>query len=393
MLRSSLFLAASLLALGACEEQPFPYQPYEVSGLTPVAQLSSGPGHRCAVLRNGNLACWGNNGYGQLGIEIDETQPPVGGPRYVPTREDPVEVAAGGTHSCARFADGSIDCWGANVDASLGFAARCAIDDNLCVSLPETLAVENAVAIAAGGPGALDTDASGLPLPASFSCAILSDETVQCWGANGQGQAGPDRKEAVRAEPTLLLDADGEPYTEVIGISLGRAHACLFNAGGELYCWGADESLQAAPAAARARIESLSGVIAVDAGDTHTCAATELGEVYCWGRNLNGQAGSTDANQACGSEGYADCVRSPQRIEGVSNAVAVSVGERHSCALTSEGTVYCWGSNQTGQLGVAQPSLSLPPQRVALPKSAVEISVSTASTCVRHSDGTVSCWG
>ena len=82
---------------------------------------------------------------------------------------------------------------------------------------------------------------------------------------------------------------------------------------------------------------------AIALGDLHSCAIRSDGSVYCWGRNHLGQLG----NGLTGVE----VNLTPVRVTGITDAVGIAVGYNHSCAIRSDGSVYCWGSNQWGQLG------------------------------------------
>jgi alpha-tubulin suppressor-like RCC1 family protein len=140
-----------------------------------------------------------------------------------------------------------------------------------------------------------------------------------------------------------------------------------------------------------ARVPGVTGAVSVAAGERHACAATMGGDVFCWGANLNGQAGPLAPG--CTAEGDA-CRRDPPGVvPGVSGARAVAAGARHSCALLASGELRCWGSNQNGQVGVSGGSLDEPPRLVPLPVPVTSVTAGVFHTCALAGDGTAYCWG
>src|SRR5687767_10499435 len=117
----------------------------------------------------------------------------------------------------------------------------------------------------------------------------------------------------------------------------------------------------------------------------HTCLVRADGNVLCWGNNASGQIG----------DGTSGNIRNvPTAVPGITSAVAVAAGLNHTCVLLASGSVRCWGSNASGQLGVgsATPS-SLVPVTVPNLTSVVSLAAGTSHTCARKSDGSVRCWG
>ena len=142
-----------------------------------VAQLVVGGGHNCALLMSGDVRCWGSNSSGQLGN--DNTDEDVGDDE-LPTAIDPVALGvgtvvglgAGSSHTCARFANGNIKCWGNGGSGRLGYGNP----NNLGVPSPNTVPV---------GGSVLQIDGGG-----SHTCAVLAGGTVKCWGNHFDGQLG-----------------------------------------------------------------------------------------------------------------------------------------------------------------------------------------------------------
>ena len=143
--------------------------------------------------------------------------------------------------------------------------------------------------------------------------------------------------------------------------------------------------------------------VAVSAGGTHTCALTTTGLAYCWGSNRRGQLGNGDHEALPagapfeGFEAYDTTgslrVRLPQRVALSAHLVAISAGNQHTCALSTEGEIYCWGFGRFGQLGHGSFSDSPVPVRVAAQQHFRVVSAGATHTCAIATDGTVFCWG
>jgi alpha-tubulin suppressor-like RCC1 family protein len=104
-------------------------------------------------------------------------------------------------------------------------------------------------------------------------------------------------------------------------------------------------------------LASISQVVEVAASASTTCARVRSGAVWCWGRGDSGQLG--DGRTTYGQP-------SPVRVHELTDAVSVSVGRRHACAVRRDGSVWCWGNNALGQIGDGTNTTAFVPVRVRL---------------------------
>ena len=216
-----------------------------------------------------------------------------------------------------------------------------------------------------------------------FSCAVLVDATVQCWGRNASGQLG---------DGTLLTRAYVgyvSGITSAQSVVAGFAHACALLTNGDVYCWGSNLSGQLGNATTTdssvpVKVLGLpTRAIALAAGSAHTCAVTADNKLYCWGANGSGQLGLGDTvlrNQA----GLA--------AVGVTGVGEVAAGAAHTCVASTAGAVSCWGANAVGQLGRGNTTSSLAPVATGL-TTAAHISARNNNTCAALASGSVQCWG
>src|SRR5262249_53272327 len=124
--------------------------------------------------------------------------------------------------------------------------------------------------------------------------------------------------------------------------------------------------------------------VSVAAGNVHTCGVTTDGGVKCWGHNANGELG--DAT-------YEDRSK-PVDVVGLTNAVAVAAGLNHTCALTSFGGVKSWGANHRGQIGDPTAFERVVPVDVqGLSSGVTAIAAGGLTTCALTNAGAVKCWG
>ena len=210
------------------------------------------------------------------------------------------------------------------------------------------------------------------------TCAVRGGELF-CWGGNQYGTLG-DGSTTDRPRPEKVSGLD-----DVSAVSMGGLGKACAIASGELYCWGHGAGQSGQKVTLPTKVRGMGEVSAVSVGLT-TCAITS-GDLYCWGNNLNGQTGA-------GSDAT---VPEPTRVPGLSGVTAVSTSHTTTCAIAS-GTAYCWGNNADGQVGDGTTTNRSAPTRVTGLDSPTSISTSLYSTCAVANGsggvaGAVFCWG
>lgn len=297
-------------------------------------------------------------------------------------------VAGGQEHTCAARDQGVVRCWGSNADGRLGVTSGDSTTPVLASGPAGEPLMSGVTALAAGG---------------GTTCAVTAAGAAWCWGSNSRGQLG-DGTLVSSATPVRVTGTGGTPLTSVVAVAVGAAHACALAADGSVRCWGANDrgqlgngttvdSARAVQVVGVGGSGTIAGIGAVAAGGEHTCAATTAGNVRCWGRNGSGQLGAVGGDQATpvtvvGSGGLGVLV----------DAAGVSAGEEHSCARQVDGSVSCWGSNASGQLGST--GLGGPaPVKVASVSglgtltAVAHLTAGGSHTCAALTDATAVCWG
>ena len=223
------------------------------------------------------------------------------------------------------------------------------------------------------------------------TCGVTVDSWVLCWGVNNNGQLG--------------IGTLGSAYTPVgIGginfsqISATLLRTCALTPGGAAYCWGAGAlgigplPEQCFDACSQTPLPVLGGhtFTTIGLGGEHTCALTTTGTVYCWGYDGGGLLGIGQAPP----EGSPVPVPIPGlTFTDLAVGGTIGYGGEHSCALTADSTAYCWGYNAYGQLGDSTAIARNVPVRVAAGYRFVSLSVGDGHTCGLTADGTAYCWG
>jgi alpha-tubulin suppressor-like RCC1 family protein len=332
-----------------------------------ISQLSGGSEHACALMDNGKVKCWGENYYGQLGYGdtsfrgIDSsttgenlTEVDLG------TGRTAISVAAGRYHTCALLDNGTVKCWGANNYGQLGKDNTTSLGDN-SNEMGDFL---TAINLGAG------RTALAMDVGQSFTCALLDDGTVKCWGANYYGHLGVGSTVALgdaAGEMAALAAIDLGTGRTARSIALGSDHACALLDNFDLKCWGigfygnlGTENFQNLGDGAGEMGDALTAInlgtgryaVSVQARAYRTCAILDNNALKCWGQNDYGALGRGNTANAGQFAGEMGDNLLPVDVGTGRFVRGVAMGYNHTCVIMDNAFVKCWGRNLYGQLGV-----------------------------------------
>jgi alpha-tubulin suppressor-like RCC1 family protein len=325
--------------------------------------MSAGAANACGLTTTGATYCWGSNSNGQLG-NGDTTKTNVSIPVLVGAGQLPVsftQLSVSAFYACGLTAGGAAYCWGLNAYGELGIGTSTGPRDCSpgfsCSALPmAVLGGLTFAAIGSGGP----------------SCGMTSGGEVYCWGLNNVGQLGGGMPHGINSTTPVLLT--GAP--SIVAVAVGGGHSCGLTTAHAAYCWG---DLGTG--------DTVAGGFAfatIYAGQNHTCGLTSTGAAYCWGGNGRGEIG--DGSSADRS--------TPVAVVGGFTFVTLTGGWEHTCGITPTGAAYCWGTNAHGELGIGTAgNNSYTPIAAAQGFTFSAISAGRSHTCGLTPGGAVYCWG
>jgi alpha-tubulin suppressor-like RCC1 family protein len=380
-----------------------------------VAFLAAGASHACAVLRRGDLYCWGANASGQIGT--GDAGPPMA-PTLVPrdstnaTISGLTSLSLGDAHSCGLRPDGTMLCWGSNRFGQLSTGSVGPDGGEVIDGKPIHSFMSPSIT---GNPQfRYTTLASGSG--AEHGCALAGAAGIVCWGHDDTTQAATDAGIPTPCGEQNLDLCVPRPQSLLISgstVAISRNDSCSVHADGGIGCWGANFLGQLG--------NGKHGVICLGAGCTQpvevgglpmaatkvavgsatTCAILSDKSVWCWGANTFDQLGfahGTDAGDQCcnvepGCAGGRYCKAEPTKVPTLANVLDVVVGDTHACVLLTGGTVDCWGANDKGQLGTGDLNPSPTPKPVVGLTNVAGIVSGAAFNCAWTTDGKVQCWG
>ncbi len=196
------------------------------------------------------------------------------------------------------------------------------------------------------------TGISQVSAGAFHTCAVTVGGSVYCWGDNTYGQLGNN---SIKNSTTPVKVINGnnvfDDFPAVKNISLGMYHTCAVTKSEDLYCWGRNDYYQLGSGDNNNKLyptkvigengDSFLNILSVSAGDNHTCAITKDGNLYCFGKNDYYQLGTGDDYEYSYPTRVIDNTN-----EYLSNIIQVSLGESYTCAVNSLGELYCWGKKR-----------------------------------------------
>ena len=282
-------------------------------------------------------------------------------------------IAAGDKHTCAIAVNNIIWCWGDNQFSQLGSSALPDLPSLIPVQTTSLPGSRIAHRVAAG---------------ANHTCVLATDGTVWCWGQNGNGNLG-DGSFLNQGDPVQVV-LDGTATM----IAAGGSTTCAALSDNSLKCWGKGSSGQIGNGAAllsngtpvsTSLVPDSFTVAHIEIGTTHSCAISVAGAAWCWGQSTFGRLGTTASSNAVTPTATASLG---------STASEVAAGGAHTCALLSNGTISCFGSNNMGQLGQALATTSSStPTLVTLAATATHVTAGSQFTCALLSTAVVHCFG
>ena len=355
-----------LTLLNSCGKDDTIYGPE--SGV--FSAVAAGGQHTLALGEDGSLWAWGWNGLGQLGDgTLDSRKRPI----LIGTGYS--AISAGYVHSMALKTDGTLWTWGKNDYGQLG-------DGTLIDKASPVQIGSDYVAISAGKFG----------MYGEHSLALKADGSLWAWGYNENGQVG-DGSFETRTSPVMI----GTGFTE---ISAGGEHSLALKENGTLWAWGFNFYGQLGDGSMTNRIRPVligADYIAIAAGVIHSLGIKADGTLWAWGNGMTGQLGdgttvtSRDKPVMIGADYIAIST-------GGSGYFALfGYAGSHCLATKSDGTLWTWGYNYNGQLGNGTTDTHIVPTQISFPLSinstAFSISAGGTHSFAITSDGTLWAWG
>ena len=224
------------------------------------------------------------------------------------------------------------------------------------------------------------------------SCGVTSDNRLYCWGYNGFGAVG-DGTTTDRLVPVPVGGA-----LRFRQVSAGFGITCAVTTDDRAYCWGHNDLGTLGDGTTTARLvptRVTGGQIfrRVDAGLEHVCAVTGANRGFCWGDNRYGQLGIGN-NTGPETNIYGAHSSKPVAVVGGLTFRHLTAGDQHSCGVTTDDRVFCWGHNQSGQVGDGSTGwLKFRPVQVAGTQRYQQVDAGRDFTCAVTTGKRAFCWG
>ncbi len=322
-----------------------------------ATKISVGLTHACAILDNATTKCWGNGGNGRLGKgntsslgdganEMGDNLTAIS----LGTGRTATEIYALGAHTCALLDNSDLKCWGQNTYGQLGYQ-----DTNSRGDTANEMG-DNLLAVDLGTSRTATKVVGGL----DFTCALLDNATVKCWGRNQRGQLGKD-------SIVNLGDGAAEMGNNLTAINIGAGRTAL-------------------------------DIVALYES---VCVRRDNNTMICWGRNNNGQIGIGSTGGANANIGDAGgemaAIASINLAAGFGTLAKIYSNGRSACAEDTVNVVKCWGYNAYGQLLLGNATNQNSPSATAASFGAGLIvskwSSSLDTTCVLFTNDRIKCFG
>lgn len=343
--------------------------------VTPCAtDLAVGGEYACVILSGGKVACWGANRVGQLGRDtLPNAAIKSAIALEVPNLSDVIALTAGWYHACAMKSDHTVWCWGNASDGQTGGG----ISDQQPTPLKVNGLPGDVAAVVAGG---------------RHTCARTAGGRVFCWGNNNEGQVGQPVQDGgtVANRISAPVEVQGITAEDVV---TGDRTTCFLESNTSLQCVGQNTDGQLGRGSSDfgkystpAPVVGITGTIqkAIKSGGYHHMLLLDDDTIMAWGPNGEGQLGLPAQSE----------VTSPAKIDGITNVKLVAPGTYFSCIALGSGKAQCFGRNTKGQLGQAAGASTNLPVDVSLPGPVHRLGAGLRDfACALLTDGSVHCWG
>ena len=330
------------------------------TGGTPITQVgtattwqsvAAGDGFSLATRTDGTLWSWGGNFYGQLGTSTGISSKV---PQQVGTSTNWQRVAAGVQHAAAVQRDGTLWAWGRNTFGQAG-------PDGTPLTAPTQVGTATGWQDVAAGY--------------SHTLALRADGTLWAWGDNTKGQVGT-------GSPAARIEAPVQVGTATTwqSVGAGNAYSVALRADGTLWTWGQGYGTTTNSPNVPTQIGTATTWQSVAAGPNHTLAVRRDGTLWAWGNNFYGQLGT-------GAAGASQNL--PRQVGTATTWQSVAAGDGKSAALRRDGTLWTWGSNSGGALGLGNADEQDAPVQVGTATTWQQVAIGTRQLLVIRADGTL----
>jgi alpha-tubulin suppressor-like RCC1 family protein len=283
-----------------------------------AVQVEAGGSHTCALVVTKEVFCWGLNTSGQLGNGSSISS-------WIPVKvigiSNAVSLSLGNSHSCASLSDKTVKCWGMNSDGRLG--------DGTLISRNYPVVARN------------QSDVKDIVAGYYHTCSLRYTGVVNCWGSNLAGQTAGAKLSSLGVATQIATQGD---------------FSCALLIDKTVWCWGWNNARQIVGngpniISSPTRLLWADGALSLDVGNDHICIVTSESTIKCVGWNNVGQLGDgTNLNRTV-----------PITVLQVTAATRVFMGgggwgADFTCAVVRGQKVYCWGDNSSGQVSASDPS-------------------------------------